>query len=88
MVNFQKGYFLFAVLLVVFLVFLIIRWVRVRVAKGRKISVGTSSGEFWKYSKFETYQEFLGISMGTSSGEFWKYSKFETYQEFLGIYGN
>ncbi len=24
--------------------------------------MGTSSGEFWKYSKFETYQEFMGIN--------------------------
>ncbi len=43
-----------------------------RVAKGqtisgkfkeisRNLSMGTSSGEFWKYSKFETYQEFMGI---------------------------
>ncbi len=30
--------------------------VTARVAKGREISMGTSSGEFWKYPKFETYQ--------------------------------
>ncbi len=24
--------------------------------------MGTSSGELWKYSKFETYQEFMGIN--------------------------
>ncbi len=23
--------------------------------------MGTSSREFWKYSKFETYQEFMGM---------------------------
>ncbi len=38
------------------------RSVTTMVAKGRKFSMGTLSGELWKYSKFETYQEFMGIN--------------------------
>ncbi len=31
--------------------------------------MGTSSGELWKYSKFETYQEFMSIYGNLQ--EFW-----------------